>query len=102
MKTNQITKLLKELQINAEGKVVDGVYELVLDNSNTYAKMYTLLDNNAVNKEFPATEANTADTPTNFTNYFEKEFEDTTYEIALIADFAAERYVVHISEANEA
>ena len=77
---------------------VNHFYVIALKDSNDYAKMYTKLDKNAINTEFPEFAKNTNESLIKVTNYFEIEIENVTYDIFLIADFNEDKYYVKIAE----
>lgn len=95
---SNITKLLKKLHIEDTGRYDNHFYVIQLEDSNAYAKMYTLLDKYAVNTEFPEFESNTNNATTRITNYFETEEDLVLYNIFLIADFENDKYYLKIGE----
>lgn len=92
------TEILKKLKIGKKGKYENQMYVIDLADSNEYAKMYTLLCDNAINTEFPNFGVNTNDSTVKITNYFETEINNQTYNIFLIADFGEDHYYVKIGE----
>ena len=60
--------------------------------------MYTKLDKNAVNTEYPEITSNTNNTTEKIVNYFEIEEDEITYNIFLFADFKNDKYYVKIGE----
>ncbi len=96
--TNDIKPLLKRLEIEDTGRYDNHFYVIDLEDSNAYAKMYTKLDQNAVNTEFPTLEHNTSKVPTTMTHYFETEEDSTTYIMFLIGDFENDKYYLKIGE----
>ena len=86
-KMTNIKDILKRLDIQETGSYKDHFYVIPLANSNDYARMYTKLDKNAINTEFPEFAKNTKETTTKITNYFEIEENNVTYDIFLFADF---------------
>ena len=92
------TEILKKLKINKKGKYENQMYVIDLEDSNEYAKMYTLLCDNAVNTEYPAIENNTNNNTIKVINYFETEIKNQAYNIFLIADLDEDHYYVKIGE----
>ena len=95
---NNIDKLLKKLNIKDTGVYKNHFYTITLNNSDHYAKMYSLLDKYAVNTEYPEFTKNTNGTTTNVANYFETEIDDIKYQIFLFADFNKDEYKLKITE----
>ena len=93
-----IKKILQKLDIQETGSWKDHFYVIQLENSNAYARMYTKLDRNAINTEFPEFAKNTNESTTKITNYFEVEVENITYDIFLFADFDKDSYYLKITE----
>lgn len=96
--TNNIKNILDRLDIEPTGRYENHFYILPLDNSNAYAKMYTKLDKNAVNTEYPEITSNTNNATEKIVNYFEIEEDEITYNIFLFADFKNDKYYVKIGE----
>lgn len=96
--TSNITKLLKRLEIEDTGIYKNHFYIVPIEDSNAYARMYTKLEKNAINTEFPDFETNTNQATTRVTNYFEIEEANITYNIFLIADFKEDNYYLKIGE----
>ena len=67
----EINKLLKKLDLSNDGRYENKFYILPIADSNEYAKMYTLLDTNTTNTEFPSFELNTNNNLDKMVNYFE-------------------------------
>lgn len=93
-----IKELLHKLQIPKTGIYDNHSYIVKLEDSNEYAKFYTLLDKNAVNTEYPVFSQNTNKNTTKIVNYFEAEVDSNAYLIFLTADFANEQYYLRIRE----
>jgi len=93
-----IKDILAKLDISEAGRYDDHFYVIQLKDSNDYAKMYTKLDKNAVNTEYPEFAKNTSEATTKITNYFEIEVDSVTYNIFLFADFKEGKYYVKIGE----
>jgi len=93
-----IKRILDRLDIHEAGTYKDHFYVIPLKNSNDYARMYTLLDKNAINTEFPEFAKNTSESTTKITNYFEIDVANETYDIFLFADFNEDKYYVKIAE----
>ena len=99
---SDIREILKKLDItDKRGRYDNHFYVISLDNSDEYARMYTKLDKNAVNTEYPEFEKNTNDSTVKITNYFELELNNYTYDIYLMADFDKDSYYIKISERPE-
>lgn len=96
--TNNIKNILDRLDIEPTGRYENHFYIIPLDNSDAYAKMYTKLDKNAVNTEYPEIISNTNNTTEKIVNYFEIEEDEITYNIFLFADFKNDKYYVKIGE----
>ena len=96
--TNNIKNILDRLGIEPTGRYENHFYIIPLDNSNAYAKMYTKLDKNAINTEYPEIISNTNNTTEKIVNYFEIEEDEITYNIFLFADFKNDKYYVKIGE----
>ena len=96
--TNDIKPLLKKLEITDTGRYDNHFYVIDLENSDAYAKMYTKLDRNATNKEFPTQELNTSKVLTAMNHYFETEESSVTYIMFLIGDFENDKYYLKIGE----
>ncbi len=95
---NNIETLLNRLNIQNDGRYDNQFYVINLENSNEYAKMYTKLEKNAVNTEYPSFGTNTNNNTIKITNYFEIEENNIPYNIFLIADFDKDLYYVKIGE----
>ena len=94
----EINKLLKKLDLSNEGRYENKFYILPIADSNEYAKMYTLLDTNTTNTEFPSFELNTNNNLDKMVNYFETTLDNTTYNFFLIGDLANDNYYLKIGE----
>lgn len=95
---SDIKTILARLQIEETGSYENHFYVIPLQDSNAYARMYTKLDKNAVNTEYPEFTKNTSNTTTKIINYFELDEDNTTYNIFLFADFDNDHYYVKIGE----
>jgi lipopolysaccharide export LptBFGC system permease protein LptF len=95
---SDIKTILKRLQIEETGSYENHFYVIPLQDSNAYARMYTKLDKNAINTEYPEFTKNTSNTTTKIINYFELDEDSTTYNIFLLADFDNDHYYVKIGE----
>jgi len=93
-----IKDILQRLDIQETGSYKDHFYVINLKDSNDYARMYTKLDKNAINTEYPEFAKNTSETTTKITNYFEIEENNVTYDIFLFADFNNDAYYLKIAE----
>lgn len=98
---NSIKKVLSKLDIQEAGTYKNHFYVIPLKDSNDYARMYTKLDKNAINTEFPEFAKNTNEATTKITNYFEIEVDGQSYDIFLFADFNEDAYYVKIAEHEE-
>lgn len=96
--TNDIKNILKRLEIEDSGRYENHFYIIPLTDSNEYARMYTKLDKNAVNTEYPEFTSNSNNNTEKVVNYFELEEAEITYNIFLFADFKNEKYYVKIGE----
>ena len=96
--TNDIKPILKRLDIEATGRYENHFYVIPIEDSDAYARMYTKLDKNAINTEYPEITSNTNNSTEKIVNYFELEEDNTTYNIFLFADFKNEKYYVKIGE----
>lgn len=96
---NTIKPILQRLGIKEEGHYDNHFYVVSLEDSDSYARMYTRLDKFAINTEFPAFGTNTNNSTIKVTNYFEIEEANQTYNIFLIADFENDKYFLKIGEA---
>ena len=91
--------ILDKLQLNnKKGHYKNHFYVIELTDSNEYASIYSLLDKNAINTEYPNFAQNTNKATVKITNYFEIEVDNVTYNIFLIADFDNDKYYVKIGE----
>lgn len=90
--------VLDKLQLEPTGAYEDQLYIIRLHNSNEYAKMYTILDDNATNMEYPEFDQNSNKTVTDATSYFETTLDGITYKIFLVANFTEDSYLLKIGE----
>lgn len=93
-----IEGLLKKLKIGKEGKFEGNFYVIPLENSDEYLKMYSHLNDTAVNTENPSMGINSNNTTIKITNYFEIDHDDFSYNIFLIANFNEDSYYIKIGE----
>lgn len=96
--TNDIKNLLKRLDLKKTGRYDNHFYIIDLENSDEYARMYTKLDKNAMNTEFPNFEQNSSSNTIKVINYFEIDEDTITYNIFLFADFDKDKYYIKIGE----
>jgi lipopolysaccharide export LptBFGC system permease protein LptF len=96
--TNDIKNILQRLEIELVGRYENHFYIIPLADSNEYARMYTKLDKNAINTEYPEFTTNTNNSTEKVVNYFELDEDETTYNIFLFADFKNDKYYVKIGE----
>jgi LEA14-like dessication related protein len=95
---SDIKNVLNRLEIEATGSYKNHFYVIPLADSNEYAKMYTKLDKNAINTEYPEFTKNTNNSTTRVINYFEIEEDSMTYNIFLFANFETGEYFIKIGE----
>ena len=100
MDKNIVKKILSRLEIMDTGIYDNHFYIIDIDNSDEYAKMYTKLDKNAINTEYPEFTSNSSHATEKIVNYFELEENEITYNIFLFADFKNEKYYIKIGEKN--
>lgn len=93
-----IEGLLKKLDIKKKGNFEGNFYIIPLEDSNEYIKMYSHLNDVAINTENPSIGANTNKTTIKITNYFEIDYEDFSYNLFLIANFDSDTYYLKIGE----
>ncbi len=97
MATNNVVKtILERLDIEDTGTYDNHFYVVPIEDSNEYAKVYTKLNRNAINTEFPTFGTNTSDSTVKITNYFELEEDNVKYNLFLIADFNNDSYYLKI------
>ena len=97
MATNNVVKtILERLDIEDTGTYDNHFYVVPIKDSNEYAKVYTKLNRNAINTEFPTFGTNTSDSTVKITNYFELEEDNVKYNLFLIADFNNDSYYLKI------
>ena len=96
--TSDIKDILNRLQIENTGSYDNHFYVIPLADSNEYAKIYTKLDKNAINTEYPEFTKNSNNTTTRIINYFELEENHITYNIFLFANFETDKYYLKIGE----
>ena len=73
-------------------------YVIDIEDSDDYAKMYTKLEKNAINTEYPTFGTNTNNSTVKITNYFELEEDNDQYRLFLIADFQNDKYYLKIGD----
>lgn len=95
-----VDKILARLGIKETGQYKNHFYVVNLENSEAYAKMYTKLEKNAINTEYPAFGTNTSNTTVKITNYFELEEDNDKYLLFLIANFDTDEYYLKIGGFN--
>ena len=96
MAENVVKKVLTRLNIRETGRYDNHFYIISLEDSNEYAKMYTKLEKNAINTEYPTFGTNSSDSTVKITNYFELEENNDKYLLFLIADFDKDEYYLKI------
>ena len=93
---NKVKTILDRLDISETGRYDNHFYIIPIEDSNAYAKMYTKLENNAINTEYPTFGTNSSNSTVKITNYFELEEENDKYLLFLIADFDKDEYYLKI------
>ena len=96
MADNPVKNILARLGIEETGNYDNHFYIIQIDNSNDYAKMYTKLEKNAINTEYPTFGTNSSNATVKITNYFELEEDNDKYLLFLIADFDKDAYYLKI------
>ena len=96
MANNVVQQILARLEIDATGNYENHFYVINFDSSDEYAKIYSKLNRNAINTEFPTFGANKSDETVKITNYFELELDNIKYTLFLIADFENDTYYLKI------
>lgn len=96
MSENPVKKVLTRLGIEETGRYDNHFYIIQIENSNEYAKMYTKLEKNAINTEYPTFGTNSSNSTVKITNYFELEENNDKYLLFLIADFDKDEYYLKI------
>lgn len=91
-----IKNILIRLGITETGRYDNHFYIIPITDSNEYAKMYTKLEKNAINTEYPTFGTNTSNSTVKITNYFELEENNNKYLLFLIADFDKDEYYLKI------
>lgn len=96
MANDVIKNILTRLGIEETGRYDNHFYIIQIEDSNDYAKMYTKLEKNAINTEYPTFGTNTSNSTVKITNYFELEENNKKYLLFLIADFDKDEYYLKI------
>ena len=96
MADNRVQTILVRLCIKETGSYDNHFYVIPIENSNEYAKMYTKLEKNAINTEYPTFGTNSSNSTVKITNYFELEENNDKYLLFLIADFDKDIYYLKI------
>lgn len=96
MAENPIKQVLARLGIEETGRYDNHFYIIPIETSNEYAKMYTKLEKNAINTEYPTFGTNSSNSTIKITNYFELEEDNEKYLLFLIADFDKDEYYLKI------
>lgn len=96
MANDVIKNILTRLGIEETGRYDNHFYIIQIEDSNEYAKMYTKLEKNAINTEYPTFGTNTSNSTVKITNYFELEEDNKKYLLFLIADFDKDEYYLKI------
>jgi hypothetical protein len=95
---SDIKAILKRLELDMTGSYENHFYIIPIADSNEYAKVYTKLDKNAINTEYPEFSRNSNNNTTKIINYFELELDHIIYNIFLFANFEEGRYFIKIGE----
>ena len=96
MADNTVKNILTRLDIDETGKYDNHFYIIDLEDSDEYAKVYSKLNRNAINTEYPTFGTNTNNSTIKITNYFEIEEDNLKYLLFLIADFDKDAYYLKI------
>jgi hypothetical protein len=96
MANNVVKDILTRLEIDKTGAYDNHFYVIPIEDSNEYAKMYTKLEKNAINTEYPTFGTNKSNSTVKITNYFELEEDNNKYLLFLIADFDKDEYYLKI------
>jgi hypothetical protein len=96
MANKPVKNILDRLGVEDTGKYENHFYIVEMENSDEYARMYSKLNKNAINTEFPTFGTNTSDSTVKITNYFELEEDQDKYILFLIADFQNDKYYLKI------
>lgn len=96
MAKNIVQKILDRLEIELTGVYDNHFYKIDIENSDEYAKIYSKLNKNAINTEFPSFGTNTNNSTIKVTNYFELEEDNNKYDLFLIANFDEDTYYLKI------
>lgn len=96
MANNTVKDILNRLEITETGTYDNHFYIIPIEDSNEYAKMYTKLEKNAINTEYPTFGTNKSNATVKITNYFELEEDNNKYLLFLIADFDKDEYYLKI------
>ena len=95
---SDISSILKRLHLKSTGRFDNHFYVIQIDNSDEYAKVYSLLDEFAINTEYPNFIKNSNNQTQKIINYFEIEENSSEFLIFLIADFKNDSYYLKIGE----
>ena len=96
MADNTVKNILTRLDIDKTGKYDNHFYIIDLEDSDEYAKVYSKLNRNAINTEYPTFGINSNNSTIKITNYFEVEEDNLKYLLFLIADFDKDTYYLKI------
>jgi hypothetical protein len=96
MAENPVKNILTRLGIKDTGKYDNRFYIINFEDSDEYARVYTKLEKNAINTEYPTFGTNSSNSTVKITNYFELEEGNDKYILFLIADFEADKYYLKI------
>ena len=96
MRNDPLKNILTRLELEPVGRYDNRFYIIEIENSDEYAKIYTKLEKNAINTEFPSFGSNSNKATVKITNYFELELNNEKYLLFLIADFQTGEYYLKI------
>lgn len=96
MADSPVQAILARLGIQETGRYDNHFYIIPIEDSNAYARMYTKLEKNAINTEYPTFGTNSSNATIKITNYFELEEDNNKYLLFLIADFDKDEYYLKI------
>lgn len=96
--TSNVAKVLERLKLPNTGVYEDAGYLISLEDSNEYAKYYTILTDKALNVEYPDFEFNSGGSTTKIVNKFEASVSGYDYLLLLTADFKEDKYSIYIQE----
>lgn len=97
--TDNIKDILTKLKLsNKTGRYENHFYIIDLTDSNEYSRVYSILDEEAINMEDPSFGTNESQNTVKITTYFELDFDEITYNLFLIANFEEDKYYLKIGK----